>query len=58
MICAFSFLDRLRKVVVLTAAYVGERFAPGQVGKLQTEFKQRGIKLAALSCNDTESHKA
>ncbi|DBA94815.1 hypothetical protein WJX77_008101 [Trebouxia sp. C0004] len=30
----------------------------GQVGKLQKEFAQRGIKLAALSCNDTESHRA
>ncbi|KAL3160929.1 Peroxiredoxin-6 [Trebouxia sp. C0009 RCD-2024] len=30
----------------------------GQVGKLQKEFSERGIKLAALSCNDTESHKA
>ena len=30
----------------------------GQVGKLQKDFTQRGVKLAALSCNDTESHKA
>ena len=30
----------------------------GQVGKLQKEFSERGLKLAALSCNDTESHKA
>ena len=30
----------------------------GQVGKLQKQFADRGFKLAALSCNDTESHKA
>eukprot|EP00891_Asterochloris_glomerata_P006702 jgi/Astpho2/6702/Aster-05054 len=29
----------------------------GEVGKLQQEFTKRGFKIAALSCNDVESHK-
>jgi peroxiredoxin 6 len=28
----------------------------GQAAKLQEEFSARGVKLMALSCNDTESH--
>ena len=31
--------------------------AAGEVGKLQQEFTKRGFKIAALSCNDVESHK-
>jgi 1-Cys peroxiredoxin 6 len=30
----------------------------GSVASLQSEFDKRGVKIAALSCNDTESHKA
>ncbi len=29
----------------------------GEVGKLQSEFAKRGVKLLALSCNDVASHK-
>ena len=29
----------------------------GAAAKLQEEFKKRGVKLVALSCNDLESHK-
>ncbi len=29
----------------------------GRVEKLRDEFKKRGCKLIALSCDDTESHK-
>ncbi|BDA42933.1 Peroxiredoxin-6 [Coccomyxa sp. Obi] len=29
----------------------------GEVGKLQSEFAKRGVKLLALSCNDVDSHK-
>jgi len=29
----------------------------GEVGKLQGEFAERGVKLLALSCNDVDSHK-
>ena len=30
----------------------------GSVARLQGEFKKRGVKVAALSCNDTKSHEA
>ena len=29
----------------------------GSVASLRSEFERRGVKVAALSCNDTESHK-
>lgn len=30
----------------------------GTVAKMEPEFTKRGVKLAALSCNDVASHKA
>lgn len=36
---------------------IGLYFLAGEVGKLQSEFAKRGVKLLALSCNDVDSHK-
>lgn len=36
---------------------VSEYGPAGEVGKIQEEFKKRGVKIIALSLNEVEAHK-